>query len=123
MVVRVYKAFIHVHSSHFLLFQKRSKSVSSASQKVFLNPELGEADPGGLGAYPQQNSTLSHFLLFQKRSKSVSSASQKVSLTQNSAKPTQGVWGRVPSKTALSHFLLFQKEAKALVHGAGSKHI
>jgi hypothetical protein len=60
-----------------LLFQKRSKSVSSASQKIMGSPELGEADPGGLGACPRQNSTLSHFLLFQK-SKSVSSASQKV---------------------------------------------
>jgi hypothetical protein len=44
--------------SNVLLFQKRSKSVSSASQKV-LGPGLGEADPGGLGACPQQKSTLS----------------------------------------------------------------
>jgi hypothetical protein len=63
--------------SGFLLFQKRSKSVSSASQKIIGYPNLGEANPGGLGAYPQQNSTLSGFL-FQKRSKSVSSASQKI---------------------------------------------
>jgi hypothetical protein len=39
--------------SHFLLFQKRSKSVSSASQKAMGYPTLGEADPGGLGACPQ----------------------------------------------------------------------
>jgi hypothetical protein len=117
-------------SIDFLLFQKRSKSVGSASQKVsltqisvkptqgsggvpptklyvkprssfsrkrskkrwfcfaegFVSSDLGEADPSGL-------------LLFQKRSKSVGSASQKVSLAQISAKPTQGVWGRAPSKT------------------------
>jgi hypothetical protein len=43
--------------SCFLLFQKRSKSVSSASQKAIGSPTLGEADPGGLGACPQQNSS------------------------------------------------------------------
>jgi hypothetical protein len=41
--------------SGFLLFQKRSKSVSSASQKIIGYPNLGEANPGGLGAYPQQD--------------------------------------------------------------------
>jgi hypothetical protein len=40
--------------SGFLLFQKRSKSVSSASQKIMGCPNLGEADPGGLGACPQK---------------------------------------------------------------------
>jgi hypothetical protein len=39
-------------------------------RRRFVDPELGEADPGGLGACPQQISTLSYFLLFQKRSKS-----------------------------------------------------
>jgi hypothetical protein len=35
-------------------------------------PNFGEADPGGLGACPQQNSTLSSFLLFpEKEAKSV----------------------------------------------------
>jgi hypothetical protein len=39
----------------FFLFAKRSKSRSSASQieDRFLPPNLGEADPGGLGACPQ----------------------------------------------------------------------
>jgi hypothetical protein len=37
-----------------LLFQeKEAKSVSSASQKVIPYLNLGEADPGGLGACPQ----------------------------------------------------------------------
>jgi hypothetical protein len=50
---------------------------------------LGEADPGGLGACPQKNSTLSQFLFFQKRSKSVGSASQKAMGIQTS----EGIWG------------------------------
>jgi uncharacterized membrane protein len=62
-----------------------------------------------LGASPHQNSTLTRFLLFQKRSKSVSSASRKLPLTQTSAKPTQGVWGRAPSKTVF----FSRKEPKA----------
>jgi hypothetical protein len=73
-----------LYVKRFFLFQKRSKSVSSASQKTMGYPYLGEADPGGLGACPQQNSTLSGFLLFQKRSY------RRV----NSAKLTQGVWGK-----------------------------
>jgi hypothetical protein len=39
----------------FLLFpEKEAKSVCSASQKVTSSPKLGEADPGGLGACPQE---------------------------------------------------------------------
>jgi hypothetical protein len=129
-------------SSHFLLFQKRSKSVSSASQKVMVYPTLGEADPGGLGACPQQISTLSHFLLysklsrfllFQKRSKSVSSASQKVSWPRTGRSPPRvSNWPRstllFPEKEAKSvilfrrsstclmdkPFLLFQKRSKSV---------
>jgi hypothetical protein len=52
--------------------RKRSKKRCSASRKVVGYPNLGEADPGGLGACPQQNSTLSGFLLFpEKEAKSV----------------------------------------------------
>jgi hypothetical protein len=92
----------------FLLFQKRSKSVSSASQKTLGYPAFGEADPGGLGACPQQNSALSS-LFFS----GVSSASQKT-INQLSAKPTQGVWGRAPAKLCVKQFLLFQKRSKSV---------
>jgi hypothetical protein len=85
--------------SHFLLFQKRSKSVSSASQKTMGYPNLGEADPGGLGACPQQNSTLSGFFFSRKEAKALVLLRRRLWATQTSAKPTQGVWGRAPSKT------------------------
>jgi hypothetical protein len=43
-------------SSRDLLFpEKEAKSVSSASQKNMGHPNLGEADPGGLGASPQES--------------------------------------------------------------------
>jgi hypothetical protein len=73
-----------------LLFQeKEAKSISSASQKTakalvplrrrqFGYPNLGEADPGGLGACPQRTNGPANILLFQeKEAKSISSASQK----------------------------------------------
>jgi hypothetical protein len=38
-----------------LLFpEKEAKSISSASQKTLPYSKLGEADPGGLGACPQE---------------------------------------------------------------------
>jgi hypothetical protein len=83
----------------FFFFQKKKQKALFRFAEFLGNPNLGEADPGGLGACPQQNAQLSSFLLFQKRSKSVSSASQKAVDPQNSAKPTLGVWGRAPSKT------------------------
>jgi hypothetical protein len=80
--------------------EKKQKRWFCFAEETVGYPNLGEADPGGLGACPQQNSTLRRFLLFQKRSKSVGSASQKRQLgTQTSAKPTQWVLGRAPSKT------------------------
>jgi hypothetical protein len=44
------------YSSNSLLHfpEKEAKSVCSASQKVMGCPNLGEADPGGLGACPQE---------------------------------------------------------------------
>jgi hypothetical protein len=97
-----------LHVKQFLLFQKRSKSVSSASQKVRGYPTLGEADPEGLGACPQQNSTLSHFLLFQKRSKSAGSASQKVAGYPKLGEADPGGLGACPQQNySLNDFLLF----------------
>jgi hypothetical protein len=47
--------------SGVLLFpEKEAKN----KRKIMGYPTLGEADPGGLGACPQQNSTLSGILLF-----------------------------------------------------------
>jgi hypothetical protein len=44
------------------------KSVSSAWQKILGYPKLGEADPGGLGACPQENDPFSEiFFFFQKK--------------------------------------------------------
>jgi hypothetical protein len=60
---------------------------------------LGEADPGGLGACPQQNSTLSDILLFQKRSKSISSASQKTMGLPNLGEADPGGLGSPQKKT------------------------
>jgi hypothetical protein len=55
---------------------------------------------GGLGGVPPKKTNQSRdILLFpEKEAKSVSSASQKAGLlTENSAKPTKGVWGLAPS--------------------------
>jgi hypothetical protein len=70
-----------------LFFQKRSKSVSSASQRCPSHPKFGEADQGVWGRAPRNcvilqsvdyvSQTFVLVLLFQKRSKSVSSASQR----------------------------------------------
>jgi hypothetical protein len=78
-------------------------------------PKLGEADPGGLGACPQQNSTLSGFLLFQKRSKSVSSAPQKVMGYPKLGEADPEGLGRVPSKTIRYKGLFFSRK-KLSVH-------
>jgi hypothetical protein len=70
----------------------------------------------GLGACPQQTSTLTHFLLFpEKEAKSVCSASQKISYPKlDEADP--GGLGACPQQTStLSGFLLFpEKEAKSV---------
>jgi hypothetical protein len=76
-------------SINFLLFQKRSKSVSSAWEKVFVDPNsklIHDANSPrsgatGSGAGPRKTS---YKLLFQKRSKSVSSAWEKVLVDPNS---------------------------------------
>jgi hypothetical protein len=108
-------ALTHIIVWFFLLFQKRSKSVSSASRKAMGYPTLGEADPGGLGACPQQNSTLRHFLLFHKRSKSVSSASRKAMGDPTLGEADPGSLGACPQQNStLSHFLLFQKRSKSV---------
>jgi hypothetical protein len=67
---------------NLLLFQKRSKSVSSASQKVV--DEL------------HRLASLDDILLFQKRSKSVCSASQKVRKQPHEASQSHGGLGAGP---------------------------
>jgi hypothetical protein len=51
-------------SGHLLFPEKEAKSVVPLRGRFLGYPTLGEADPGGLGACPQQNSTSSHFLLY-----------------------------------------------------------
>jgi hypothetical protein len=82
------------------------------------DPKLGEADPGGLGACPQKilsvafskaysscckevNSFCEILLFPEKEAKSVVPLRGRPWATQNSAKPTQGVWGHAPRKTSL----------------------
>jgi hypothetical protein len=94
-------------SSGILLFQKRSKSVSSASQKTVGYLTLGEADPEKL--------YVERFLLFQKRSKSVSSASQKTVGYPTFGEADPGGLGACPQKNStLSGILLFQKRSKSI---------
>jgi hypothetical protein len=101
------------NSLDLVLFQKRSKSVSSASQKNMGYPTLGEADPGSGGS--PSKTTLSHFLLFQKRSKSVSSASQKIMDYPTLGEADPGGLGACPQQSStLSGFLLFQKRSKSI---------
>jgi hypothetical protein len=83
--------------SSFLLFQKRSKSVSSASQKTMGYPELGEADPGGLGACPQKNFTLSHW----KKSNAL-----LVPEDPNLCEADPGGLGAFPQKNVTKSFLI-----------------
>jgi hypothetical protein len=118
------KLYVNVPACGFLLFQKRSKSVSSALQKTMGCPDLGEADPGGLGACPQQNSTLTYrplvFFFFQKRSKSVSSASQKTMGCPDLGEADPGGLGACPQQNStLAYrpvgFFFSRKEARALV--------
>jgi hypothetical protein len=46
-----------------LCFGRRSKKRCSASQKIWSGyPNLGEADPGGLGACPQEEDQRKHRL-------------------------------------------------------------
>jgi hypothetical protein len=53
-----------------LLFpEKEAKSVCSASQKTIGYPNLGEADPGGLGASPQGKHYWKYSSFSRKRSK------------------------------------------------------
>lgn len=66
----------NLKAKRFFLFQERSKSVRSASQKAVRYPNFGEADHRGLGS-----------LLFHKRSKSVRFASQKAVRYSTSARP------------------------------------
>jgi hypothetical protein len=85
-------------SSRILLFPgKEAKSVCSASQKTVGCSNLGEADPGGLGACPQKNSTVNGFFFSRKEAKALVLLRRMLGLTQTSAKPTLGVWGRAPS--------------------------
>jgi hypothetical protein len=71
-------------SSGILLFsEKEAKSVVPLRGSPLGCPTFGEADPGGLGACPQQNSTDVQFVEWwssfsRKRSKKRSSASQKI---------------------------------------------
>jgi hypothetical protein len=50
-----------LNSLYGIFPEKEAKSVSSASQKAEFNPNLGEADPGGLGASPQKKIKGSRF--------------------------------------------------------------
>jgi hypothetical protein len=48
---------LDTHNGVILLFpEKEAKSV--CSRRYALNPKLGEADPGGLGACPQEKTVL-----------------------------------------------------------------
>jgi hypothetical protein len=92
-----------------LLFQKRSKSVSSASQKTIL--KTGEADPADFGLASKTGIAL----LFQKRSKSDSSASQKPHCSKLGEADPGGL-GACPQERNQSTQIFFsRKEAKALV--------
>jgi hypothetical protein len=75
-----------------LLFQKRSKSVGSASQKTVFNQVLGEVDQGDC---PQVNNRL---FFSRKETKALVLLRRRQFSTQSSAKPTQGVWGLAPKK-------------------------
>jgi hypothetical protein len=83
-----------------LLFpEKEAKSISSASQKTFLSPKLGEADPGGLGACPQgTNRSISILLFLEKEAKSISSASQKTFLSPKFGEADPGGLGACPKE-------------------------
>jgi hypothetical protein len=109
----------------FLLFpEKEAKKRNSASQKTSSSPRLGEADPGGLGACPQENIQDSArleladcFLLFpEKEAKSVVLLRRRRLLAQNSAKATLGVWGRASRKhprlrkTGISRLFSFSRK-------------
>jgi hypothetical protein len=98
--------------SGFLLFQKRSKSVCSASQKI----RSRRSRPWGM---PPAKPYIMWFLLFQKRSKSVSSASQKVTLPRSRRSRPWGSGGMPPAKHYVKWFLLFQKGSKHWSLGPG----
>jgi hypothetical protein len=93
--------FSLLQMANFLLFpEKEAKSVCSASRKTVLHPKFGEADPGGLGACPQKSTHLesnwcSSILLFLVLLR------RRRFCAQNSAKPTQGVWGLAPRRLSV----------------------
>jgi hypothetical protein len=90
-----------LNSLYGIFPEKEAKSVSSASQKAEFNPNLGEADPGGLGASPQKKS------LQKKKQKALVPLRRILSLTQISAEPTLGVWGLAPRRTLHAVFFVF----------------
>jgi hypothetical protein len=53
----------------FFFQKKKQKALFCFAEGYWFDPSLGEADPGGLGACPQQNSTLSHFFFQKKKQK------------------------------------------------------
>jgi hypothetical protein len=101
-----------------LLFpEKEAKSVCSASQKAIPYPNLGEADPGGLGACPQEKEhtkalfgLMILFFFQKKKQKAFVLLRRRPFHTQRSAKPTLGVWGRAPSKTIVTKTRLSRPE-------------
>jgi hypothetical protein len=94
----------------------RVKKHSSASQKTVSNPNLGEADPGGLGRAPRRTLYVAFFFFQKKKQKALVLLRRRLSPTQISAKPTLGVWGRAPRRTLYVVFFFFQKKKqKALV--------
>jgi hypothetical protein len=94
----------------------RVKKRSPASQKTVSNPNLGEADPGGLGRAPRRTLYVAFFFFQKKKQKALVLLRRRLSPTQISAKPTLGVWGRAPRRALnLCSILLFpEKEAKSV---------
>jgi hypothetical protein len=80
-------------------FQKKKQKAFLCFAEASFYPRLSEADPGGLGGV---------ISFFSKRTKELSCFAE-VAFPQDSAKPTQGVWGLAPKK--LIDLLLLKREA------------
>jgi hypothetical protein len=84
-------------------------ALSNYEKLALFPPNLGEANPRGLEACPQENSTVGDFLLFQKRSKSVSSASQKAMGSPNLGEADPGGLGACPQNKPCTYTKQNQK--------------
>jgi hypothetical protein len=102
--------------------QKRSLwSADAQSLVIETNPGVLEtAPPKSIGTeapnWPIVFSVIGFFFFQKKKQKALVLLRRRSFDTQPSAKPTQGVWGRAPSKTLRQAVFFFsRKEAKALV--------